>query len=108
MKTNSIIKQSVIMALVIIAIASGTYEGILTTGIVAIGGETTGATLKTRAGAVYQLDFGKNAGLARMAETLGGKMVLVTGELKTREGVETGEHRVIAVTSLKESTGRKP
>lgn len=77
-----------------------TYKGTLTTGVMAIGGETTGTTLKTKEG-VYELDFGKNAELAKLAETLNGKEVEATGVMHVKAGVETGERHIIEVSELK-------
>src|SRR5690349_1150987 len=64
------------------------YEGVLTTGVVAIGGETTGVTLKTEKDGVFELDFGTNKDLSAAAEKLNGKKVRVTGDYKPRPGVE--------------------
>ena len=80
-----------------------TYEGTLKTGIMSIGGETTGATLTTGKGVVYEVDFSKNAELAKLADSLSGRHVVVTGEMETVKGVETGERHVIEVTALKEA-----
>jgi hypothetical protein len=81
--------------------AAQVYQGTLTTGVMAIGGETTGVTLKTQDGTQYELDFGKNAGLAKLADSLNGKPVIVTGVLHVRPGVETGDRHIIEVTALK-------
>lgn len=80
-----------------------TYKGTLTTGVMAIGGETTGTTLKTKEGASYELDFGKNAELTKLAESLSGKEVEVTGVMHVKAGVETGERHIIEVSALKEA-----
>ena len=57
-------------------------KGTLRTGIVAIGGETTGTIIETKEGK-YELDFGTDKDLRKRAEELNGKMV-VTGELNMR------------------------
>jgi hypothetical protein len=77
------------------------YKGTLATGIVAIGGETTGVTLAAKEGKTYELDFGNHADLAKLAESLNGKHVAVTGVLHTKPGVETARRHIIEVTALK-------
>ena len=80
------------------------YEGILSTGVVAIGGETTGVTLKTEKDGVFQLDLGKDEHLKKSAEELNGKKVRVTGDYKPRPGVEVKERRIILVKTLQAVT----
>ena len=58
-------------------------KGTLRTGIVAIGGETTGTIIETKEGK-YELDLGTDKDLRKKAEELNGKMVVVTGELNMR------------------------
>ena len=77
-----------------------TVAGTLRTGIVAIGGETTGTTI-TAKGIKWELDFGKNAELRTTAEKLDGKRVTVIGTLERHAGVEVKERWIIIVTSLK-------
>ena len=77
-----------------------TFEGTLQTGIVAIGGETTGIVLKTEKNGQYELDLNKNAQLLKLAETLSGKKVVVKGTYQPRPGVEVKERRIILVTTL--------
>jgi hypothetical protein len=77
-----------------------TIVGTLRTGVVAIGGETTGTTV-TANGITWELDFGKNASLREAAEKLNGKLVTVTGVLERRAGVEIKERWIVVVTSLK-------
>jgi hypothetical protein len=79
---------------------TATVVGTLRTGIVAIGGETTGTTI-TAKGIKWELDFGKNADLRATAEKLDGKLVTVSGKLERRQGVETKERWIVTVTSLK-------
>ena len=62
-------------------------KGTLRTGIVAIGGETTGTIIETKEGK-YELDFGTDKDLRKKAEELNGKMV-VTGELNMRHKLLT-------------------
>ncbi len=80
--------------------ANKKYEGTLETGIMAIGGETTGIILKTKNEGTYELDLGKDHKLKATAETLNGKAVIVHGEYKPRAGVEIRERRILIVTSL--------
>ena len=75
-------------------------EGVLRTGVVAIGGETTGTVLKTKDGN-FELDLGKDRELRARAEKLDGKRVVVAGTLRVRKGVEVKERRVITVTRLR-------
>lgn len=77
-----------------------TVVGTLRTGIVAIGGETTG-TMITARGIKWELDFGINAELRAAAEKLDGKQVTAIGTLEHRVGVEVKERWIVTVTSLK-------
>src|ERR1700733_2216119 len=61
--------------------------GKLRTGIVAIGGETTGTIIETKKGR-FELDFAKQKELRQKAGKLNGKTVMVVGTLKIRRGVE--------------------
>ncbi len=80
-----------------------TFEGTLKTGIFAIGGETTGTILTAKDGSRLELDFGKDATLAKLADDLNGKDVIVTGEFITIQGTEIKERHVFAVHTLKEA-----
>lgn len=75
--------------------------GTLRTGIVAVGGETTGIIIETK-DAKYELDFGKDKELRQKAEKLNGKAVTVAGTLETRKGVEVKERKIVAVDHLEE------
>ena len=77
-----------------------TVVGTLRTGIIAIGGETTGTTI-TAKGIKWELDLGKNAELRAAAEKLDAKQVTVTGTLERRAGIEVRERWIVTVTSLK-------
>ena len=77
-----------------------TFVGTLKTGIVSIGGETTGVILTTKEGVVYELRFGKPE-LAALAKDFNGKAVSVTGKLQTVEGTEVKIRKIIDVTILK-------
>lgn len=75
-------------------------RGVLKTGIVAIGGETTGTILTTPSG-VLELDLAKKRDLQALAEKLDGKDVIVTGNLTIRKGVEIRQRLIVTVTGLK-------
>jgi hypothetical protein len=92
--------QSVMAAEPIEESISVTVVGTLRTGIVAIGGETTGTTI-TAKGIRWELDLGKNPELRTVAEKLNGKQVTVTGILERRPGVEIKERWIVTAASLK-------
>ena len=79
------------------------YRGLLKTGVVAIGGETTRVTLTTKTNGVFELDL-KSAELKKTGEGLNGKQVVVVGEYKPRPGVEIKERRIIEVKTLSAAT----
>lgn len=74
------------------------FKGVLRTGIMAIGGETTGTVISVKGGKTYELDLGNLRGLA---EKLNGKEVVVQGTLRVKAGVEIKERRIITVTGLR-------
>jgi hypothetical protein len=74
-------------------------KGKLETGIIAIGGETTGTTI-TANGVTWELDVGKNAKLRKLLPSLDGKTVVAKGTLSRRAGVETGQRWIVNVSSL--------
>jgi hypothetical protein len=75
-------------------------KGKLATGIVAIGGETTGVVIN--AGKLsLELDLDKK--LQPEAEKLNGKVVIVTGTLYVKPGVTRGPRTIIKVATLKEA-----
>jgi hypothetical protein len=75
-------------------------KGKLQTGVMAIGGETTGIII-TADGARFELDLGKNKEWHDLAEKLNNKTALVTGNLTTRKGVEVKSRTIVTVTSIK-------
>ena len=79
-----------------------TVIGKLTTGIVAIGGETTGTTI-TANGITWELDFGRNNDLRTAAEKWNGQHVLVRGQLSRRAGVEIRERWIVSVSPLRQA-----
>lgn len=80
-----------------------TVTGTIRTGVVAIGGETTGVTIKSK-GATFELDIGKNAALRTAAEKLDGKTAVVEGTLERRSGVEIKERWIVTVAKLRSAT----
>jgi hypothetical protein len=74
-------------------------RGTLRTGIMAIGGETTG-TVVTARGANWDLDLTRIPDGRQRAESLDGRPVLVKGSLEIRPGVERRERAIVTVTSL--------
>jgi hypothetical protein len=80
-------------------------KGTIKTGIVAIGGETTGTTITVK-DVTWELDLGGNKELAAAADKLNGKPALVTGTFTKVKGVERGERNVVKVTNLKALDGK--
>jgi hypothetical protein len=79
-------------------------RGTLRTGIVAIGGETTGTVIKVK-DVTWELDLGGNQGLQELAKTLDTKKALVTGTYAKFKGVER-ERDIVKVASLKAAAAR--
>jgi hypothetical protein len=79
------------------------FEGVLHTGVMAVGGETTGTVLERADGNTCELDFGKNTGLRQLAGTLNGKKVVVTGKLVSRPGLEVKQRHIVEVQELREN-----
>jgi hypothetical protein len=77
-------------------------KGKLEAGIVAIGGETTGYAIRAK-GASWELDFANNQESRRLADSLGGKTVIVKGSFEIRKGVEIKQRQIVTVSSLKEA-----
>lgn len=74
-------------------------RGTLRTGMMAIGGETTGTVVSAR-GATWELDLTQLPEGRQRAESLAGRRVLVKGSLEIRPGVERRERAIVAVSSL--------
>ena len=75
-------------------------RGTLETGIVAIGGETTGTII--RAGkVVWELEFGKHSELKELAQKLNKQTVIVVGTYRNQPGVEVRERHIVSVASVK-------
>ncbi|MGI9240845.1 MAG: hypothetical protein ACR2RV_08590 [Verrucomicrobiales bacterium] len=73
--------------------------GVLRTGIVAIGGETTGVTISAK-GITWELELGASRVLRETASRLDGKFVRVKGALERRAGVEIKERWIVTVSEL--------
>ena len=82
-------------------------RGTLRTGMMAIGGETTGTTVSAR-GATWELDLGSNPKWKAQAESLSGKRVVVTGSLEVRPGVERRQRWILTVKSLEAAGTARP
>ncbi len=76
-----------------------TAKGTLKTGVVAIGGETTGILLMTK-DLTVELDI-KDKDVLKKAEGLNGKVVTVTGTFAIKPGVEVKQRLILTVESLK-------
>jgi hypothetical protein len=74
-------------------------KGRLRTGVVAIGGETTGTIVETKDGP-FELDISMNKELADKIAKLDGKQVVVTGILEIRKGEEIRERKIVVVKTL--------
>ena len=83
-----------------------TVRGQLETGVVAIGGETTGTVVRAN-GMTFELVLGQ-PNLAARAEGLNGRPVIVTGDLNVKQGVETGPRFLVDVTRIDPAPERRP
>jgi hypothetical protein len=75
-------------------------RGNLQTGIVAIGGESTGTVIRAD-NVTWELDLGGNEMLKAEAAALHKKKVVVTGKYLLVKGVEIPERHIVKVDSLK-------
>jgi hypothetical protein len=82
------------------------FTGKLTTGMMAIGGETTG-TIISDSKTTYELDA-KDPALKAKFNQLSNKQVTVTGTLTVRAGIEVGQRRIITVQSLESAPATAP
>lgn len=71
--------------------------GVVKTGIVAVGAETTGIILTTKTQGTVELDCGNSSRLLRQAEQLDGEEAVVAGIYREFPGVEVEMRRVIRV-----------
>ncbi|MCC9605416.1 hypothetical protein LOC68_23060 [Blastopirellula sp. JC732] len=76
-----------------------TVIGKIESGLVAIGGETTGTTI-TASGITWELELGENAEFRKLAEELSGKQAKVVGSLERRSGVEVKVRYIVTVEKL--------
>lgn len=75
-------------------------KGTLETGLMAIGGETTGTVIRVN-DVTWELDFGGSKELQESATKLNKKTVLLTGTYQKIKGVEIRERHIIKVATLK-------
>jgi len=81
--------------------------GTLHTGVVAVGGETTGTELSADKNGGYELDLTAHAELVKKADALNGQQVSVTGTLTTKAGVERSPRHIIKVETLEKADTQK-
>jgi hypothetical protein len=74
--------------------------GVVRTGVMAIGGESTGTTVSAL-GFTWELDLAGNKALVELTERSDGKPLLVKGTLTVRKGVERGRRVIVVVSELK-------
>ena len=78
-----------------------TVRGIVKSGVMAIGAETTGTTI-TANGITWDLEMrGKQTSTA---SGLNGRLAVVTGELTVARGVERRDRQVVKVKSIRAAT----
>lgn len=75
-------------------------KGTLETGLMAVGGETTGTVIRAN-NVTWELDLGGNPDLPTLAKTLNAKTVVVTGTYQKIKGVEIPERHIVRVATLK-------
>ena len=80
-------------------------KGTLETGIVAIGGETTGTIIKVGK-VTWELDLGGNQDLIELAGKLNKQPVIVTGRYQQKAGVEIPVRHIVTVKTLKGAKGK--
>ncbi len=74
-------------------------RGTLKHGIFAIGGETTGTTIRFGK-TTWELDLRNEKTVGSAVESLNGKPVVVTGSLRTQKGVEIAKRTILNVKSI--------
>ncbi len=83
--------------------AGGSIEvemvGVIRTGVMAIGGESTGTTVAAL-GFTWELDLGGNKDFEALARQWDGKELVVKGTVTVREGVERGRRVIVVVKKL--------
>ena len=73
--------------------------GIIRTGVMAIGGESTGTTI-TALGFTWELDLAGNKDHEKLAKEWDGKELVVKGTLTVRQGVERGRRVIVVVKQM--------
>ena len=74
-------------------------RGTLRTGVVAIGGETTGTTVSAK-DMTFEVDLRGDPKLQTLAEKLDGRKAIVRGSLVRKKGIEIPERWIITPTDL--------
>lgn len=74
--------------------------GVVRTGVMAVGGESTGTTLAAL-GFTWELDLGGNQAFADLAREQNGKELNVVGTLTVKQGIERGRRVIVAVKELR-------
>lgn len=74
-------------------------RGTLESGIMAIGGETTGVMITVR-DVAWELDVGGDAALRELVSRLHGKAVVVRGAYRRIPGIEIPYRDIVTVTTL--------
>ena len=74
-------------------------RGILIDGIIAIGGETTGTTIRFGK-TTWELNLKNEKTLRRAAGILNGKPVVVSGLVRTQKGIEVATRTILTVESI--------
>lgn len=80
-------------------------RGTLAHGIIAIGGETTGTTIRFGK-TTWELDLRKEKLFGSTAERLNGKRVVVTGAVRLQKGVEIAKRTILTVTSIDSASSK--
>jgi hypothetical protein len=75
-------------------------KGTLETGLMAIGGETTGTVVRVK-NVTWELDFGSQEEFRALAAKLNKKTVLITGTYEKKKGVEVRERHIVKVATLR-------
>lgn len=81
--------------------------GTLQTGLMAIGGETTGTVISAN-GVTWELDLRKHPKLQALVDRLNGKKVTVRGTYERRRGVEIPQREIVTVTDLVPAKSKTP
>lgn len=75
------------------------FTGTLETGVIAIGGETTGIIVRAK-DAVWELDLGHDADLKRICLSLNNKGVRVVGKIRIVPSVEVPQRRIVLTSKV--------